>query len=435
MDRFLSAQEYYEKSISLKSRIKDTLGLGHSLHNLGTVLLELGQPEEAMENLNRARAMYKAIGADYEIPTVDLSIATVLYRKEKIEESLVLWESTLARDDLKLTLRDAVFSFLALSDCYNRTNQPQKALEYGTAGLEYAELYENPRAIADYTRVIGESYNQLGLSDSATIYLSKYAAVIDTLIETEQLLKQQEVAERLETRLRTAEIERQQLIIERQNRQQRTLFGGLAMLALLAMGIFLIFRYRLRYQQAEAERQKEVADQTLREAEQKAELKSLRSMIEGQEAERRRVAKDLHDGLGGLLATVKARVNSSSNTEEKTNKLIDRACTEVRRIAHNMMPQTLALSGLSDSIKDLAAQLNARGLACEVEITGQPNLRLDESGQSMLLRILQELTHNVIKHAKAQKLFIQLLDQPNQLLLTVEDDGIGFSPIQAARGM
>ncbi|MEL6358288.1 MAG: histidine kinase, partial [Bacteroidota bacterium] len=242
------------------------------------------------------------------------------------------------------------------------------------------------------------------------------------------LQKQQEVAERLENRLREAEIERQQLIIEKQTRQQRTLFGGLAMLSLLAMGIFLIFRYRLRYQRTEAKRQQEAATQALREAEQKAELQSLRAMIDGQEAERRRVAKDLHDGLGGLLATVKARANSKATTEEATNKLIDRACTEVRRIAHNMMPQTLSLSGLSDSIKDLAAQLNARGIECEVEITGQPNLRLDESGQSMVLRILQELTHNVIKHANARKLFIQLLDQPNQLLLTVEDDGVGFTP-------
>ena len=91
-----------------------------------------------------------------------------------------------------------------------------------------------------------------------------------------------------------------------------------------------------------------------------------------------------------------------------------------------MMPQTLALSGLSGSVRDIVSQLNQRGLDTDLEIIGQPDLRLDEDGQAMLLRILQELTHNVVKHAKAEKLFIQLLDQPSQLLLTVEDDGKGF---------
>jgi signal transduction histidine kinase len=150
-------------------------------------------------------------------------------------------------------------------------------------------------------------------------------------------------------------------------------------------------------------------------------------MIEGQEVERKRVAKDLHDGLGGLLATVKARLSAEAPAAAASNQLIDRACTEVRRIAHNMMPQTLALSGFSGSVRDIVAQLNHRGLDTELEIIGQPDLRLDEDGQAMLLRILQELTHNVVKHAEAEKLFIQLLDQPNQLLLTVEDDGKGFN--------
>ncbi|MEL6845875.1 MAG: ATP-binding protein, partial [Bacteroidota bacterium] len=117
-----------------------------------------------------------------------------------------------------------------------------------------------------------------------------------------------------------------------------------------------------------------------------------------------------------------------STPGSEANSLLDRACTEVRRIAHNMMPQTLALSGLSGSIEDITAQLRQQGLETELEIIGQPDLRLDDSGQEMLLRIVQELTHNVVKHAAANKVFIQLLDQPNQLLLTVEDDGIGFDP-------
>jgi two-component system NarL family sensor kinase len=135
------------------------------------------------------------------------------------------------------------------------------------------------------------------------------------------------------------------------------------------------------------------------------------------------------------LATVKAHFSRESAPDSEANSLLDRACTEVRRIAHNLMPQTLALSGLSGSIEDIAAQLRQQGLETELEIVGQPDLRLDASGQEMLLRIVQELTHNVVKHAEAKSLFIQLLDQPNQLLLTVEDDGVGFdAKKEAAEG-
>ena len=158
-------------------------------------------------------------------------------------------------------------------------------------------------------------------------------------------------------------------------------------------------------------------------------------MITGQEEERKRIAKDLHDGLGGLLATVKLQFGalqkemqkiSELNVYKKTNNLIDDACVEVRKIAHNMMPDALMKLGLYDAVKDMAENINENNkINIRVNNIGFEK-RLDETKEVMLYRIIQELLNNILKHAEAKNIIIQFSQHENELTLTVEDDGKGF---------
>ena len=157
-------------------------------------------------------------------------------------------------------------------------------------------------------------------------------------------------------------------------------------------------------------------------------------MIEGQEAERLRIAKDLHDSLGGLLATVKAHFTTIQkeieqleklNITEKTNNLIDEACIEVRRISHNMMPHALSISGLRGAVEDMAESLRAEGYEVQLEIGKLPDA-MEPTKEVMIYRLLQEIISNIRKHAKASKLLIQLLRHQNELHILVEDNGKGF---------
>jgi len=193
-------------------------------------------------------------------------------------------------------------------------------------------------------------------------------------------------------------------------------------------------------------KEKELQLQKIKELEQNNKLLSLNSMLEGQEVERLRIAQDLHDGLGGLLTTVKAHFNTiekeidnikNINLYEKTNKLIDEACIEVRRIAHDMVPHSIKISGLRGALEDLKNSISTRGLECEIDIHGQKLDHLPAEKASMIYRIIQETTNNAVKHAKANKLFIQLLEHENNLHITVEDDGQGFdiNNILSQKGM
>lgn len=422
-----SARRAYEMAIDLKERAGDSLGIATTLANLGKVRLELGDLEQADLDLARSKEIYAAIGRPEEISSVDILRGTAYFMKDQHQLARETILSALDDPLLKLDAHSMAEAHLMVAETYRYEDDFEQALRFLEQGNPYAKASGLERITANYDRAFGRVYRGLGRPEKASASFADFSKSIDAVIQRQRVATQQETAESFQAQLREAEIERQELIIAQQKQGQRLLWLSLAFLGLLTTIGFLLLRSRLKFQRSEALRLEVERAAEVSMLRQDAELGSLRSMIQGQEAERRRVAKDLHDGLGGLLATVKARLSTESSTSPEANKLIDRACTEVRRIAHNMMPQTLALSGLSGSVRDIAAQLNQRGLDTEVELLGQPDLRLDDEGQATLLRIIQELTHNVVKHAKASKLFIQLLDQPKQLLLTVEDDGIGFN--------
>ncbi len=432
IDRPKAARKTYQESLALKISLGDSLGMATTLGNLGIVEMQLGLVETALITFQQAKQLYLAIAQPQEALAVDLNIGQAYFSVGDKALARLTWENALAQPGIRADARTLAYTFLGLADIANDEADPI-ALDYAKQGKTYAAYLSIPRLQADYDRVLADYFMKKQQLDSAAFYYAQYASQIDSVYAEERSQAEQEVAEKFESQLKEAEIEQQQLIIERQKQKQILLSIVALGAALLASVLFFLFRYRLRLQQSEADKKNLLKNKEIEALQKTAELKRLKAMLQGQEAERNRIAQDLHDGLGGLLATVKVRLNTEGNDVGAADKLLDRACAEVRRIAHNMAPQNLQLIGLSAAVEDIAAQLRLQGLECELELGGQPNFRLSEEEQLMLLRIVQELTHNIVKHAQADKVFIQLLDQPQQLLLTVEDDGQGFDT-EAAKG-
>jgi len=178
-----------------------------------------------------------------------------------------------------------------------------------------------------------------------------------------------------------------------------------------------------------------IKDQKISELEKEKKILSLSAMLEGQEAERIRIAKDLHDGLGSLLATVKAHfgkvqdeIKKLENLKiyERATSMIDEACDEVRRISHNLMPGVLRASGLAAAVNQIVNALeNTYGLIVDYEVAGLEE-RLNESEELFIYRIIQELCNNIVKHAQAKNILIQMIASRNNIQIVVEDDGKGF---------
>ncbi|MBK8506840.1 MAG: hypothetical protein IPL46_34500 [Saprospiraceae bacterium] len=158
-------------------------------------------------------------------------------------------------------------------------------------------------------------------------------------------------------------------------------------------------------------------------------------MINGQESERTRIARDLHDGLGGIFSTVKMLFSTleqdtpiiTKNTlYQKTLDLINEAADELRKVAHNMMPDVLMKLGLVEALKEFCNNVSSGRL---LKITFQSfgmEKRLNSSTEIMLYRIVQELVNNIIKHAQATEAIIQINREHNRLSLIIEDNGRGF---------
>ncbi|MCC7503866.1 MAG: tetratricopeptide repeat protein [Saprospiraceae bacterium] len=250
----------------------------------------------------------------------------------------------------------------------------------------------------------------------------------------------------LERQYETAKKERQILAQQLQLRQKSTQNRMLLLLifALLVAGIAvaLWLRGRLRYNQRIAAQQAEIQEQRIREMRQEQKLLALDAMLNGQEEERKRIAKDLHDGLGGLLTTIKLHFNviqeqvrqlEELKAYQRAGEMIDDACDEVRRISHNMMPSALARFGLVAALDDLAETLRAtRPLDISIQAANWHE-GPDETREAMLFRILQELIHNAVQHAEASKIMAHLDSNDQQITLRVEDNGKGFDPEQARK--
>ena len=165
--------------------------------------------------------------------------------------------------------------------------------------------------------------------------------------------------------------------------------------------------------------------------------KLVKALIENQqiiETERSRLAKDFHDGLGGLLSGIKLTLNSvadkvpESNTLlfNKANNQLDTAIREMRRVAHNMMPEALLKFGLGEAIQDYCDGTNESNVV-RMKYTQIGSLQgLTQSAEIILYRIVQELTNNALKHAMAKNIFVQITKHIRGITITVEDDGNRF---------
>lgn len=216
------------------------------------------------------------------------------------------------------------------------------------------------------------------------------------------------------------------------------LIAALASLILILVIVFLAYK-NMRSKKEIADKEVEVQKQQLENVLKQQELAGIDAMIEGQEKERKRIANDLHDHLGSLLATLKLhfqnlKVKKDRLKEEEdrlirqTDELIDEAYQQVRTIAHAKNAGVHAQDGLLPAVKNFASKVSASNkLNIEVEDSGMED-RLENSMEIMIFRIIQELITNVIKHANATEATIYLTHYGDSINILVEDDGRGFDP-------
>jgi len=223
---------------------------------------------------------------------------------------------------------------------------------------------------------------------------------------------------RIETQQRAAQLKTSQQELAYKSKINSVYFFLILTFIIAAMLIYYAYRQHLK---------------TLK---QKESLQVLVSMLEGQETERSRIARDLHDGLGGILSGTKITLSgltlfnendSGRNTLNKSLDQLDVAVVELRRIAHNLMPELLDKYGLEEALKEYAERMSND----ELEISSRfvkLKTELSKDKQIVVYRIIQELVNNAVKHSQASQIIMQLSQHNDLIMITVEDNGKGFDP-------
>jgi len=493
MANLYDAQGNYEETIEMNLKamelyefMKDTVGIGICLNNIGRIHYLMKQHEQAKDFFSRALEISTAHKDSLGMAQNLGNIGIIEKQLENFEGALAAYEESMSIFKKINQPRSVAYNLMNIGLMHRELEEYAQAEQYMLNALQMLEALEDPRAVAllydnlgknfllqdnynqslYYARkaeslagevgakyelrnayqTIYKSYEGLGDYRQAFDYQEKYLQLKDSLLNESNTAKIQELEakyenERKEKEIAQLNVERavQEATIQKQKVDIRTRNGVIGgVLLALALAAFATNNYRQK--QKLAKQEQEIEYQKRVELQNQQKLLMMDAMIEGQENERRRVAKDLHDGVGSLLAALKIQVGSMGETEksavlDKTYQMAGNAYEEVRRVAHNMMPQALIDQGLTSAVKQLVRQVgDSSGLDIHWQLLGnEPQLKSNE--EMMVYRIVQELLNNIVKHAEASEVWVQISEEDHHHVLMVEDDGKGFDMNDQPEGM
>ncbi|XCF07618.1 ATP-binding protein [Tamlana crocina] len=421
---------YLKKNNNQLEALKDTANLVYNHNNLGTYFSTTNQKDSAIfyykkafstnPNSSISGSVLQNIGGIY------------LGQMNEIDSAEAYFDKALNHKISKEGMASLYFNKGVISKI---KNDSASSVKYYMQAKKYADSTGNIKMQSFIFEDLANYYETLKNYREALYNRKKFEVLNDSLNSIELLKKIEEYSIKFETEKKERENLELKIKVEKEQ-QKRNIYLSVAF-ALLVFGgttAFLIQK-NTRKKQKLAEQEKALETQKLATVLKEQELLSIDAMIEGQEKERQRIANDLHDDLGGLMATVKLHFNALKDKQtpelyNKTTNLLDEAYQKIRSIAHAKNSGVIAKQGLLRAVQDMASKISdANQLAIEVIDHGLEN-RMENSLELAIFRMIQELVANVIKHANATEATIHLTNHDDSLNIMVEDNGKGFNPSQ-----
>lgn len=292
----------------------------------------------------------------------------------------------------------------------------------------------------NYSLELSKTYKKLGNASKALEYADKYIVLNDSLNDSK--FKNEIVA--LEAKFNKTENESKikQLLAQKEKSKLLVKNSRLNMIlltlaiAFLLISILFIINYYKNQKKINLQNEQNLKQELLT-TESKKKLAISDALISGEENERKRLARDLHDGLGSMLSGLKMHINrlSDKNIENssiiKIENQLDNSIKELRQIAQNLMPESLLKLGLETALRDLCIKLSDEKTATEFQFYANAK-EISESKQIIIYRIVQELLNNAFKYANASEILVSINQNGNILYLTLEDNGKGFETQNAS---
>ena len=425
LKNFDESEMYFQKCLNLCREIKNKILEGNALLNLADLSIAENKLNAATDFINKAVYIF-----DKNAFTSTDPLERKAYSFNKLAEVYKLLHNN--KEALRLSLLSIIFSkkvkcnkydiasyYINAGAIYNQLQKPDSAIFFIRTGLQVAQNISHREYMRDAYKQLSFAFSQKKIYDSAFIYQQYFLNLQDSLA----LESNQKEILQLQANFK---IEHQKLI-QREEVQKQTFLRNI----IIGISIFLIVLIlvidnynRLKQQnkfQAELNRQQQ---------------ETLKTTINVQDSERKRIAEDLHDGLGSILSAAKLKLSAveedsqaPQGEKEKlkdTLLLLDEALAEMKNIAYNIMPATLSRLGLTAALQNLFNRIGTKsGIKINYTTHGFVE-RLEETTELSIYRIIIESVNNVVNHAAAKKLTVQLLKHQDYINIIIEDDGIGF---------
>jgi signal transduction histidine kinase len=476
---FFNLSEYEKAIVSLNRAYQIFLGLGdkwgisNSLNNMGLVYLKLGDYAKALNNFSSSLQIKKESRDRFGTANVLISMSFIHRETGSYSDAeLLLNQSLQIASELnseELQSKGLVeLGIVLLAD-----NKPQEAILNFDLAKDIFEKHNNRNGIAKCLLNIGKLKSSGGDSDGAILLFIEGKKISDESGDrslsavflysiAEEQLKYGKIQESIMLLKEAAEIAIQTQEKPMQSRISKLLSEGYEATDRLKDSLREYKNYvtlrqeissteaatQLRNLQISAkvellqnenkilEFEKSAAINQLTAVLNAQEIKSLNAMMDGQEKERKRIAADLHDRIGGSLAAIKLHLTgfiqlqlSELQTQDrivKVNEMFDEVMKEVRRVSHDLASGVLIRFGIVSALAELCRSIESAGSIKVNFFSGGFEERIDHKTEISLYRITQELLTNILKHANAREINIHLNRYETLLSLGVEDDGVGF---------
>jgi two-component system, NarL family, sensor kinase len=439
MEQYEKGKEYAEKSLVLARELKNDYAIASSTYNIANAEIYLKQYDNALEHFKDI----EAIGTRTEdyIVILDgwLGQADVYKTIPQYKEAELYFKKVVTLSTENEAPEYEMYAQMGLADVYTATNTPQLATQALTKGISLATELGSTNELKDLYFKAAVLFEKTGKYSTALDFRKKFEILNDSILGEKSrahinLLEARFDSEKKEQQIKQLE---QEADLKDFSIKQNRLFNFILIGSLVAV-LVIVLLARSTYQQKKKilERENALNQSRIAELETEKQLLASEAVIKGQDDERGRLAKDLHDGLGGLLSGVKFSLANMKSTVildadsalvfERSLDMLDHSISELRRVAHNMMPEVLVKFGLAEALKSYCANVSESQLfKIDFQSIGMEE-RLSSNTEIFIYRMVQELLNNTAKHAKAKQVLVQLARQNGEISITVEDDGIGF---------
>lgn len=468
-----SAMAYVLKGLKYAETLQDTTLLIRSYANIGAILINNDQFKTAIYYLEKAEQLSLEKEDSSIIPLIYYNLASSYSNLHDTSKQYYYgqkaWKASVEQDDKRIQIlslgtlgfyhlytndnqkainhfntvldlcavENAYHRFLptrGLAQAYYKAGNWEKAKFYGLEAIALeAKTNLQDRSRAFLYQLMAKIYHESGDNGQAYRYQNQYIQFNDSLLHAERNNSIDQLQVKYQVSEKDREIAEKKLQLDQQKNHLKSRntwiivsSAGTVLLGILLLSFFHSTRRKLHI------------------LKQRDEINTLKAVMKGEEQERNRIAKELHDGIAGLVSAASINLNNLGDEYreiiqhpifQRTELLLDEISSEVRKTAHNLMPDILLDNNLADAVRIYCAYIN-KDHRLNIKVQTHGNYEWINPDRILsIFRIIQELVQNILKHARATETFLQLHADDTLLSITVEDNGCGYDKAEKKSGM